>query len=203
MYSLNCIINIPLHFSYLFLLEKEELLHYPHNSISGGIGIGISILCDGQAAARRAILQTDKSCLKRRWLNSTWFSGKLTVSEMELIVKKETICSLEWANSSILRAASFQREVNIFMSEWFPLRTCNMPVTWITQYLKTLQYFFNKKMKVSLFQNTLKSPDPSYNMDLDFWDCIGRKAFLIVWCHTADLHIWDTFGVRKPCLIAE
>ena len=25
------------------------------------------------------------------------------------------------------------------------------------------------------FQNNLKDLDPSYKMDLDFWDCFGRK----------------------------
>ena len=28
------------------------------------------------------------------------------------------------------------------------------------------------------FQNNLKDLDPSYKMDLDFWDCFGRKRTL-------------------------
>ena len=30
------------------------------------------------------------------------------------------------------------------------------------------------------FLNNLKDLDPSYKMDLDFWDCFGQKLHLIV-----------------------
>ena len=46
------------------------------------------------------------------------------------------------------------------------------------EYLQTgegnYQYFFGDKMEFFFFQNNLKNLDPSYKMDLDLWDCLGR-----------------------------
>ena len=35
-------------------------------------------------------------------------------------------------------------------------------------------YFFAYKTVFFSFQNNLKNLDPSYKMDLDLWDCLGR-----------------------------
>ena len=40
---------------------------------------------------------------------------------------------------------------------------------------KTVPYFLAYKAEVFLFQNSSKDLDPSYKMDLDFWDCFERK----------------------------
>ena len=45
-------------------------------------------------------------------------------------------------------------------------------------------YFFGYKLEVFPFQNNPKNLDPSYKMDLEFWDCFGRtKTHLITEIH--------------------
>ena len=39
--------------------------------------------------------------------------------------------------------------------------------------LKLLPYFFGYKTEFFSFQNNSKNLDPSYEMDLDLWDCLG------------------------------
>ena len=46
-------------------------------------------------------------------------------------------------------------------------------------------YFFDQP-----FQKKLKNLDPSYKMDLDFSDCFGREAQLMVEFHKTDLGVW-------------
>ena len=38
-----------------------------------------------------------------------------------------------------------------------------------------IPYLFSYKTEVFPFQNNPKDLDPSYKMDLDFWDCFGRE----------------------------
>ena len=42
-----------------------------------------------------------------------------------------------------------------------------------------LLYLFTCKTDVFLFQNSPKNPDPSYKMDLDFWDCFEKENTII------------------------
>ena len=37
-------------------------------------------------------------------------------------------------------------------------------------------YFVSYKMEV--WQNIVKNLDPSYKMDLDLWDCLGKVKFV-------------------------
>ena len=39
---------------------------------------------------------------------------------------------------------------------------------------KRFPYFFAYKTVFFSFQNNPKNLDPSYKMDLDLWDCLGR-----------------------------
>ena len=39
-------------------------------------------------------------------------------------------------------------------------------------------YFFGYKMEIFSFQNNPKDLDPSYKMDLDLWDCLGKVNIL-------------------------
>ena len=41
-------------------------------------------------------------------------------------------------------------------------------------YLINVPYFFAYKTVFFSFQNNPKNLDPSYEMDLDLWDCLGR-----------------------------
>ena len=48
------------------------------------------------------------------------------------------------------------------------------------------------------FQNNPKILDPSYKMDLEFWDCFGRtKTHLMTEIHKAYLDIWGHFRDGK------
>ena len=43
-----------------------------------------------------------------------------------------------------------------------------------------IPYFFGYKMQfVFSFQNNPKNLDPSYMMDLDLWDCVGRVKLVL------------------------
>ena len=44
---------------------------------------------------------------------------------------------------------------------------------------KQLPYFFSYKMLFFSFQNNPKNLDPSYKMDLDLWDCLGRVKHVL------------------------
>ena len=37
-----------------------------------------------------------------------------------------------------------------------------------------ISYFFGHMMELFSFRNNPKTLDPSYKMDLDIWDCLGR-----------------------------
>ena len=43
----------------------------------------------------------------------------------------------------------------------------------------TVPYFFGYKTSVFSFQNNPKDLDPSYKMDLDLWDCLGRVKLVL------------------------
>ena len=47
-------------------------------------------------------------------------------------------------------------------------------------YKKCVPYFFGYKTEFFSFQNNPKDLDPSYKMDLDLWDCLGRDK-LVLW----------------------
>ena len=40
--------------------------------------------------------------------------------------------------------------------------------------VKIIPYFIGYKSEIFSFQSNPKSLDPSYKMDLDLWDCLGR-----------------------------
>ena len=71
------------------------------------------------------------------------------------------------------------------------------------------------------FKNNLKDLDPSCKMDLDLWDCFGRKKIVlllhyrliyifkvileektVLWPNKMDLDLWDCFGRKKNLIIA-
>ena len=39
--------------------------------------------------------------------------------------------------------------------------------------------FFGYKMELFSFQNNPNNLDPSYKMDLDLWDCLGRVKYIL------------------------
>ena len=51
------------------------------------------------------------------------------------------------------------------------LRCVGTPPTFFSH---VLPYFFAYKTVFFPFQNNPKNLDPSYKMDLDLWDCLGR-----------------------------
>ena len=44
---------------------------------------------------------------------------------------------------------------------------------------KNLPYFSAYKTEAFPFQNKPKNLDPSYEMDLDFWDCLERARLVL------------------------
>ena len=42
-----------------------------------------------------------------------------------------------------------------------------------------LPYFFSYKMEFFSFENNPKNLGPSYKMDLDLWDCLGRIKLVL------------------------
>ena len=44
---------------------------------------------------------------------------------------------------------------------------------------KEILYFFGYKTEFFSFQNNPKNLDPSYKMDLDLWDCLGRVNLVL------------------------
>ena len=42
-----------------------------------------------------------------------------------------------------------------------------------------IMYFFGYKTEFFSFQNNLKNLDPSYEMDLELWDCLGRIKLVL------------------------
>ena len=56
---------------------------------------------------------------------------------------------------------------------------------YLSSFLLVVAYFFGYKMEFFFpFQNIPKNLDPSYKMDLDLWDCLGRVNS----CITAKFH---------------
>ena len=56
----------------------------------------------------------------------------------------------------------------------------------MTKTVMDLPYFFGCKTEVFLFQNNPKDLDPSFKMDLDPCDCLGRVKLVF---HMTDLVI--------------
>ena len=53
--------------------------------------------------------------------------------------------------------------------------------SWVNDMLPFLiLYFFAYKMEFFFFQNNPKNLDPSYKMDLDLWDCLGRVKLVLL-----------------------
>ena len=50
---------------------------------------------------------------------------------------------------------------------------------WHLPYQSYLPYFFGYKTQFFSFQNNPKDLDPSYRMDLDLWDCLGRVKLVL------------------------
>ena len=46
-------------------------------------------------------------------------------------------------------------------------------------HLNTIQYFWGYKTGFFSFQNNPKNLDPSYKMDLDLWDFLGRVKLVM------------------------
>ena len=44
---------------------------------------------------------------------------------------------------------------------------------------ENLPYFFSYKTEFFSFQNKPKDLDPSYKMDVDLWDCLGRVKLVL------------------------
>ena len=42
-----------------------------------------------------------------------------------------------------------------------------------------LPYFFAYEMKIFFLPKQSQNLDPSYKMDLDVWDCLGRVKFVL------------------------
>ena len=52
-----------------------------------------------------------------------------------------------------------------------------------------LPYFFGYKTELFPSKNNSKDLDPSFKMDLDLWDCLGREIGIIAKFHRTDLVI--------------
>ena len=56
-------------------------------------------------------------------------------------------------------------------------------IPWCGKYknaeLQCIMFFFCYKMEFFFFQNSFKDLDPSYKMDLDLWDCLGRVKLVL------------------------
>ena len=52
----------------------------------------------------------------------------------------------------------------------------------------TYQNLLGYRMEFVSFQSNPKNLDPSYKMDLDLWDCLGRVK-LITKFHWTDIHV--------------
>ena len=48
-----------------------------------------------------------------------------------------------------------------------------------TAFLKKILHVFGYKTELFSFQNNPKKLDPSYKMDLDLWDCLGRVILIL------------------------
>ena len=51
---------------------------------------------------------------------------------------------------------------------------CRFRITWRDTHKLEIPYFFAYKTVFFSFQNNPKNLDPSYQTDLDLWDCLGR-----------------------------
>ena len=51
-------------------------------------------------------------------------------------------------------------------------------IRWLI-WIYAVPYFFSYKTEFFSFQNNPKNLDPSYKMDLDVWDCLGRVKPLL------------------------
>ena len=68
-----------------------------------------------------------------------------------------------------------------------------------------IPYFFPYKTGCFFsFQNNPKTLDPSYKMDIDPWDCLGRvKTHITAKLYRTDLIICTRSREAKPCLVAK
>ena len=60
-----------------------------------------------------------------------------------------------------------------------PVPQCSIPFYKLWYLLTVIPYFFGYKTDFFSFQNIPKNLDPSYKMDLDLWDCLGRVKLVI------------------------
>ena len=67
-----------------------------------------------------------------------------------------------------------------------------------------IPYFFVYKTVLVSFQNNPKNLDPSYKMDLDLWDCLGRVKLVLQQNCIGLIWLFVLILERgKPRLIAE
>ena len=56
-----------------------------------------------------------------------------------------------------------------------------------------IPYFFGYKTEVFFFQSNPKNLDPSYKIDLDFWDCLGRVKLVLHTCDKFQIGMREVF----------
>ena len=65
-------------------------------------------------------------------------------------------------------------------------------------------YLFGYETEFFPFQNNPKDRDPSYEMDLDLWDCLGRVKLVLQQNFIGLIQLFIVILDRgKPCLIAK
>ena len=64
--------------------------------------------------------------------------------------------------------------------------------------------FLQLKDSFLLFQNSPKNLDPSYKMDLDLWNCLGRVKLVLQQNFIQLIQLFVVILEReKPCLVAK
>ena len=70
--------------------------------------------------------------------------------------------------------------------------------------LDQILYFLGHKMEFFTIQNNPKNLDPSYKMDLDLWDCLGRVKLVLQQNFIGLVYLFAVILERgKPCLTAK
>ena len=95
----------------------------------------------------------------------------------------------------------FEFSILYNLENFFFLQTCRCAKLLLEN---DLNYCISSVIRQSLFsfQNNHKNLDPSYKMDLDLWDCFGRKNLN----YSKILQLWlfsNMKSLGKPCLIVE
>ena len=75
-------------------------------------------------------------------------------------------------------------QMNGSTGDWFRTRVgirqeCPLSPNLINIILKGLPFFSGYKTEFFYFQNNPQNLDPSYKMDLDLWDCLGRVKLVL------------------------